>query len=475
MPGVGDVIASKYELARLLGRGSMGEVWIAHHLSLDEDVALKLLSSGTPEDVENRSTATARFRFEAQIAARLSRKTRHIVRVTDHGEEGGLAYLVMELLDGETLETRLQRGGCLGLEEASTLVAQVARALAEAHDGGVIHRDLKPANIFLASDEDGGRLVKLLDFGIARTIRTHQVATSFATGIGLVFGTPGYMSPEQVSPLSRLDHRCDLWALATVAYESLTRQLPVEGAHPEELFRNLCVGRVVPVHVRRPDLPAALAEFFARAFASKIKDRYGSALELAQAFERAVAPSADAGDGKQGPGRGTLNGHAAPVARPARSQRRGEHEGERDPRTARRLVAVAAVGLLGLTGAAGAWHELSRSTARLAMVHGPTAVAPADTPLEAAAIRPLIQPPASLEELPPPVLVTAPATVLVPSVLPAPPRDRTDPPVAPPERPISRAASSALRPASPVTTPSRPGKGDPPAAARKAMDKSEVL
>ena len=103
---VGQVIAERYELARPLGRGSMGEVWLAHHRTLDEDVALKLLTRApAPEEIEDPATALARFRFEAQVAARLSRKTRHIVRVTDNGEEDGLPYLVMELLEGETLAT----------------------------------------------------------------------------------------------------------------------------------------------------------------------------------------------------------------------------------------------------------------------------------------------------------------------------------------------------------------------------------
>jgi len=220
---VGRIVAGKYELVRLLGRGSMGEVWVAHHQTLGEHVALKLLTRAPAgEEIENPATAAARFLFEAQVAARLSRKTRHIVRVTDHGEEGGLPYIVMELLEGETLENRLVQGGALPLETVRKLVAQIARALAQAHAEGVLHRDLKPANVFLTSDEEAGLLVKLLDFGIARATHAHRVSSAFATARGLVFGTPGYMSPEQARASSQLDHRCDLWALATIAYEVLT-------------------------------------------------------------------------------------------------------------------------------------------------------------------------------------------------------------------------------------------------------------
>ena len=141
----------------------------------------------------------------------------------------------------------------------------MARALEYAHAENVVHRDLKPANIFLARDEDGGVLVKLLDFGIARATRTQRMPSPFSTGEGIVFGTPGYMSPEQACG-SRLDGRVDLWALATVAYEALTVELPLRGTHTHELLRGLHLGELVPIHERNPGLPAGLAEFFRRAF-----------------------------------------------------------------------------------------------------------------------------------------------------------------------------------------------------------------
>jgi serine/threonine protein kinase len=287
----GYVLGGKYELVRPLGRGSMGEVWVANHRSLGEEVAVKLLAatSGTGQ-WEDHTTASARFRFEAQIAARLSRKTRHIVRVTDHGEDekDGLAYLVMELLEGQTLERHLSLSGDMAPAEVSPLVAQIARALECAHAEHVVHRDLKPANVLLARDEEGGLLVKLLDFGIARATRTQRIAAPFSTGEGIVFGTPGYMSPEQAWG-SRLDARTDVWSLATVAYEALTGELPLPGKSVQELHRNLLIGRFVPIHDRRPDLPEGLRAFFERAFASLIEDRFSAASELALSFESAIA------------------------------------------------------------------------------------------------------------------------------------------------------------------------------------------
>ncbi|MGH7271884.1 MAG: protein kinase domain-containing protein, partial [Polyangiaceae bacterium] len=170
---VGRIIADKYELVRLLGRGSAGEVWSACHQTLHEPVAIKILvqpgtqaagGAAPEEDGEDASVGVARFRFEAQTAARLSRKTRHIVRVMDYGEQDRLAYLVMELLEGRTLGLTLgqdrgsgnrpSQGGdatreTVPLAQAAHIVSQIARALGVAHGEAVAHRDLKPANIFL--------------------------------------------------------------------------------------------------------------------------------------------------------------------------------------------------------------------------------------------------------------------------------------------------------------------------------------
>ena len=156
-PHSGHIVGGRYELVRLLGRGSMGAVWLANHTTLGERVALKLMTTtDEASSVEDARTSVARFRFEAQIAARLSRKTRHMVRVTDHGHDGAFPYLVMELLEGQTLEKALLCRGPLGVGEVSALVSQIARGLDAAHAEGVLHRDLKPANVFLADSGEGG-------------------------------------------------------------------------------------------------------------------------------------------------------------------------------------------------------------------------------------------------------------------------------------------------------------------------------
>ena len=284
---VGQIVAGKYELVRLLGKGAMGEVWLARHGSLGGEFAIKLVR---PEAQEADESAVARFQQEAQVSAKLSRKTRHIVSVSDHGEDRGLAYLVMEALEGESLDTRIARDGQLELPEAAAVVTQIARALGQAHAEQIVHRDLKPANVFLTRDEDGRLLVKLLDFGIARATRPGSKRSPFATGKDMVLGTPSYMSPEQARGLETLDHRGDLWALAVVAYEMLTGTIPWQGETIEDIFLSICTHEWTPILSRRPDLPPELEGFFARAFAEKLNARFRTAAELSEAFVALAGP-----------------------------------------------------------------------------------------------------------------------------------------------------------------------------------------
>jgi serine/threonine-protein kinase len=249
----------------------------------------------------------ARFRFEAQVAAKLSRRTRHIVTVTDHGEEYGYAYLVMELVAGESLEKLIQRDRMCSLQTIAPIIAQVAKGLSHAHADGVLHRDLKPANIVLSHDEDGRLLVKILDFGIAKTARSHKITGAHtqhatdqpghSTEVGVVLGTPNYMSPEQARGLSTLDHRCDLWALATIAYEALCGTMPYDGETTADLLVNICSVDPVPVRAHRPELPASVEAFFTKAFAALPARRFQTATELASAFEKLASEVADAPTG----------------------------------------------------------------------------------------------------------------------------------------------------------------------------------
>jgi eukaryotic-like serine/threonine-protein kinase len=279
---VGEVIAGKYELVRRLGRGAMGEVWVARHLTLGESVAIKFLSVTDPVDGD-LVPLQQRFLFEAQAAAKLSRKTTQIVSVTDHGVDDGVAYLVMELLEGDTLEALVGRAGPRPLAEVVELVAQTAKGLAVAHAEGVLHRDLNSANLFVARDAAGRPIAKVLDFGIARSIRAPRW-----TARGMVLGSPDYMSPEQALGLANLDQRCDIWALSVVAYEALTGTLPFETDPPEKWLEQVQSGTYRPLRDHRSDLPSALEGFFGRAFAPQIEARFKTAAALADAFERAA-------------------------------------------------------------------------------------------------------------------------------------------------------------------------------------------
>jgi eukaryotic-like serine/threonine-protein kinase len=283
---VGHILAGKYELAQLIGRGAMGEVWLAKHVTLGGEFAVKLME---PTD-EAAFEAASRFQLEAQIAAKLSRRTRHIVSVSDHGEEDGIAYLVMERLEGESLENRVERTGPVSPDHVAAMLGQVARALVLAHEEGILHRDLKPANIWLGRDEDGKMLAKILDFGIARAMKP-RVRSPHVTGKDSVLGTPSYMSPEQARGLPNLDHRCDLWALCVSAYEALTGELPFSGVSVEDVFLNICTFKWTSVRKHRPELSPQLDAFFARAFAPELESRFSNARELALAFAAAAGAS----------------------------------------------------------------------------------------------------------------------------------------------------------------------------------------
>ncbi len=480
----GQIVADRYELARPIGRGSMGEVWIARHRTLGEDVALKLLSpalSGT--EIEESSTAIARFRFEAQVAARLSRKTRHIVRVTDNGEENGLAYLVMELLEGETLAARLLRSGPVDKVMASQLVAQMARALTEAHGAGVMHRDLKPANVFLTRDEEGGLLVKLLDFGIARTVPSHRVTPAFATAPGLIFGTPGYMSPEQAFFASELDHRCDLWALATIAYEALTGDLPLAGTNTQELLASLCAGRIVSVHERNPGLPGPLSGFFGRVFAKNLADRFPTASELSRAFDRAIRIDGNARVDSPPAAADPLKGTTVSMTLPMRGRRRlddAKPPAQAARRARPRLFVLAIALLIGLAALGTAWRARALRTPRASGASSGAAVAGA-SPVEEATgppSAPLPDGPAAGPGLPAPIPEGAMAST------------RVEPPLAalrtsPTQRPmpaLPRAPASPTAPAGATqcssSCPSSPSSTPVPtasASARAPVDRSGVL
>jgi serine/threonine-protein kinase len=249
-PLLGRTLDGKYQLHDRLGEGGMGAVYRATHTLMGKPCAVKVLRG--PQAASE--LAWKRFQREAQSASRLDHE--HIIRVTDFGRTAdGVAYLVMELLEGRSLAEALAASGALPVARAVTLARQVASALAHAHGLGVVHRDLKPDNIMLV-ERGGEERVKVLDFGLAKLVERSRAdgrRLTTLSEVGSVFGTPEYMSPEQAQG-ETVDARADLYALGVVLYQMLTGTLPFQGASfLSVLHRHVTEAPVSPA-ARRPDL-----------------------------------------------------------------------------------------------------------------------------------------------------------------------------------------------------------------------------
>jgi eukaryotic-like serine/threonine-protein kinase len=282
----GAIIASRYRLLRQLGRGGMGEVWAAHHLTLNTEVAVKFLSTGAGGNAAK--IALERFRFEAQVSAHLGLKTSHVVAVHDAGRDAAGPYLVMEHVRGRTLRAELNRRGPMSLEEVATLLDQVCGALSVAHGSGIVHRDLKPSNLLLLDQPDGSLYVKVADFGIAKALKSDlAVDRPEDTSDGWMLGSPAYMSPEQMGG-GGVDARSDMWALGVIIYECITGRLPFPGRSVAELIVNMSVGRFDPPTTVRPLLPRDLDAWFLRALGKRKEQRFPRVEDMAQSFHAAI-------------------------------------------------------------------------------------------------------------------------------------------------------------------------------------------
>ena len=255
----------------------MGEVWLGKHLTLHTEVAVKFVT----EEYAQNPAIRERFAREAAAAAKV--KSPHIVQVFDHGfTPDDSPYIVMELLQGEELNDRLQRTRTVSLPELVAIVRQTCKGLSKAHQAGIVHRDIKPHNVFL-TEADGDVFVKVLDFGIAK--EADQAASSM-TQTGSMLGTPYYMSPEQIQNSKNV--RFDLWALAVLAYEALTGAKPFDGESIGAISFAIFEGTFAPPSTHVPGLPASIDSWFMRAFAKRPADRFQSAREFADAFVAAV-------------------------------------------------------------------------------------------------------------------------------------------------------------------------------------------
>ncbi|APR85474.1 serine/threonine protein kinase [Minicystis rosea] len=264
----GQRIAGKYQLIRPLDQGGMGVVWVAHHLDLDVQVALKVVhTEGEPIELGERLLR------EAQAAARIDHPA--VVRVLDTGRtNGGDPFLVMELLDGEAMGSVLARDRRLEPIAAVRTLLPIIGALLTLHGRSMIHRDIKPENIFLARDDSGRWRPKLIDFGLART------SMSRITQRGMVMGTPAYLAPEQLRGADA-DHLTDIWGICAVLYEAVTGVRPFVGDTYMEIL-TLSIGKVAPFSAHGVDEPE-LWTIVERGLAPAAK-RWQSARELGRAL-----------------------------------------------------------------------------------------------------------------------------------------------------------------------------------------------
>jgi serine/threonine protein kinase len=277
----GNVIGGKYRLVRLLGEGAMGEVWAAVNELTGGSVAVKLLRHHSDE-------LRARLFREARACGKLKHK--NVIVVHDVGETAeGEPFLVMELLSGETLAEHLARTRRLRQQPAARIARDVARALAVAHEAGVIHRDLKPANIFLhreaGSDE---AVVKVLDFGVSKTLDRSEL-----TKHGVAVGSPAYMSPEQAGASRALDHRTDIWSLGVVLFQLLAGKKPFEG-DALQLFVKILTEPIPVVSQFVRNVDPALVSVVSRCLERDLAARIGSAEELVAILDRFAQPAAEA-------------------------------------------------------------------------------------------------------------------------------------------------------------------------------------
>ncbi len=494
-PAAGDILLGKYRIERVLGKGGMGVVAAARHLDLGGLFAIKFLlpsTLGQPEALE-------RFLREARAAARL--RGEHVARVHDVGRmENGAPYMVLEYLDGCDLKEVLKKQGPLSVEETVTYLLQVCDAIAEAHAAGIVHRDLKPANLFLTQRPNGSPCVKVLDFGISKVTGPEEVDL---TGTGAMFGSPLYMSPEQIAKTKSVDARTDIWAMGVILYELLTGVTPFKAASMLEVVSGVLQEEPAPPRQRRPDLLPAIEAVILRCLRKNREERFQSVAELMAALRAAVGWPAEAplGRGSMPSASGwTAMGAAVvsppeeattplprtavvatvplpprplPIAETPSTTTAGEGTTAAWGRTGKPAIArprsrwpVAAGATLGVVGiAAAAWRLVGTS--------------PVTAELPAPATQAIVSPPASSEPVVPAPVLPPPAVETATEKLPAPPAPSAEPatktvaekvtpaPKTAPQSPSIAQKTPAKTPVAEATTRATPAPAPTPTATEK--------
>jgi len=285
----GDIIADKYRVEREIGRGGMGVVVAATHLDLDQRVAIKVLQKSSAYNQD----AMARFLREARAAAKI--RSEHVARVMDVGKlEDGLTYIVMEHLEGADLADVLVKDGPLRITTAADYILQACEGIAAAHAAGIIHRDIKPANLFLSRQPGRSNVVKILDFGVSKFSRNAiAAADGTATQTGQVFGSPIYMSPEQLDSTIPVDGRTDIWSLGVVLYELLAGKPPFSGKSSANIMTSILRDPAPKLRSLRADVPEALEEVVMRCLEKDRDQRFATIIDLAEAIAPFCGKGAD--------------------------------------------------------------------------------------------------------------------------------------------------------------------------------------
>lgn len=279
MARVGDVLDGKYRLERLIGSGGMGEVFLANHLRLDKQVAVKCLFP----DVDDKAQARARLEREARASASIGHPS--IVDVYDIGAtEAGELFIVMERLRGESLDEHLDGAKKLDAPFLVYIACQVLSALSAAHERGIVHRDLKPGNIFLVDAKQTLPRVKLMDFGISKVLTPESATATPLTATGAVLGTPLYMSPEQAMGEGPVDSRCDIFSMGSVLYRCSTGREPFQADNYLALIHKIAFDEVVPPRELVPEIPVELERAILKSMAKDRDERFSTAAEMFQAL-----------------------------------------------------------------------------------------------------------------------------------------------------------------------------------------------
>jgi serine/threonine-protein kinase len=492
----GRVIKGRYLIKRLLGEGGMGGVYEGEHIEIGRRVAIKVVSSHHARDPH----IAARIKQEARSTSAI--ESEHIVQVFDAGEDDDVGlFLVMELLKGEDLSALLSRQGGKGLPPvmAISFMAQAAQGLARAHAARIVHRDLKPANIFICSRDDGTSFVKLVDFGIAKLLRdAKEQEGGGLTRMGMVIGTPQYMSPEQAQGLPSVDHRTDIYSLGAVLFEVVSGQSPFpEMPTYEQTILQIMMKQAPRISTLVPDVDPLVDQLCADMMAhdaanrpqemSQVRDRLQRILAEMGGSSQDITGAAphDASGGWRGSGpnwRGSVSGADDPASKEAAAAAKASRPGTHAalavdpnahtgdevpsvaglPRKRSGVVVVAAVlGLAAIVGAfalvrgSGAPQPTAAASGSFGLVQGAAAgsAGPANAPASApssapaapsaqAAVAPAAPSASVAAPTPPPSAVAAAAPAPEPAkpagAAPAAPAVKHKPPPAAPTKPGTR-------------------------------------